>query len=276
MKHFSRTPLSLVLDTRRISDRAFRVAALLAYYQGTNGECWPRVATLARELDWNERTVQRAISELVKSGALVVLEDVPGKARKYRLGESSDTPVTGDSDVAGDSGVARTSDRSVTTGPTDLSLSGDNSVAHPVTDLSTQKEDDQGRRSRKTISEEGPALARVLPIAARRAAQTDDEVVRDIAREAFVGERLSPPDGLEQLTLGRWVRRQAELDKRELADVAAELLTRFLAHPRARSQGYPLAYLAKNPLEYWGATRGQSVGTFKPTPADVLAELGER
>lgn len=155
--------------------------------------------------------------------------------------------------------------------------------ANPQNELTSRKDENHDRRGEEKREEKeesrgeeiGRSLARVLPIASRKAEQTDDDVVRDAALEALKREELASPDDIDQLRLGGWCRRQADIAKRELADVAEDLLAGFVANERARKQGYPLAFLQKNPLEYW-TPRARSVGSFRATSPDVLAEMGER
>jgi len=60
-----------VMRSPSISANAKALYALLATYADEDGACWPSNATLMKNMDWSESTVQRTLRELQDKGALI-------------------------------------------------------------------------------------------------------------------------------------------------------------------------------------------------------------
>lgn len=75
---------------------ALRVAINIGRRQGSNPDAWPTVATIAKDVgDVDERTVRRAIAQLVARGHLEVEKagkDTKGRGDRYRLRASTGQP----------------------------------------------------------------------------------------------------------------------------------------------------------------------------------------
>lgn len=56
-----------------VSHRAISVYLYLAERANEDGECWPALPTIAKELKLSEATVRRAIKDLKKIGAVVTM-----------------------------------------------------------------------------------------------------------------------------------------------------------------------------------------------------------
>lgn len=76
---FARVPC-WVLETG-VSDRGIRLYALLAAFCRKKDHCWPSVPTLAGRLRCDERSVQRALAELIAIGA--VARSSMGSGRRH-------------------------------------------------------------------------------------------------------------------------------------------------------------------------------------------------
>lgn len=68
-----------------LSDAALRLYAVMAKYaDNSSGKAWPSRGTLAKDMRKSEKTVDRAIKELVQAGALRVSRRYDPETREYR------------------------------------------------------------------------------------------------------------------------------------------------------------------------------------------------
>ena len=75
---------AIVLYNKELSDGAFRLFGVLCDYDGSNGECYPSVATLAADLGKSESQICRLIKELVKEELVTITEEA-GRSNHYNL-----------------------------------------------------------------------------------------------------------------------------------------------------------------------------------------------
>jgi len=74
-----------LLASRLVSNGAKLLWARLARYAGTNGQCFPLLSTLAADLGFSERQVQRYLAELVSSGFLRARQRGYNKSNVYEF-----------------------------------------------------------------------------------------------------------------------------------------------------------------------------------------------
>lgn len=73
------------LYRRELSHRAKSVYIYLADRANKEGECWPAIPTIARELDLSQSTVRRALQDLRKAGLLETEQRYRAKGGKSSL-----------------------------------------------------------------------------------------------------------------------------------------------------------------------------------------------
>lgn len=95
-----------------------------------------------------------------------------------------------------------------------------------------------------------------------RAVVSRSELISELASgivEAYDGEGLPAPRQARQLTwpgwhdLAAWIEDQAAREGADAVQVAQCLVGRFLGSRSAKAKGYPIAFLAANPSEFWRA-----------------------
>ena len=74
-----------LLASRLVSNGAKLLWARLARYAGTNGQCFPLLSTLAADLGFSERQVQRYLAELVSGGFLRAHQRGYNKSNVYEF-----------------------------------------------------------------------------------------------------------------------------------------------------------------------------------------------
>lgn len=85
------------LDRIYKSELPHRAVAVYLYLRGRankEGQCWPSLHTVARDLKLSVRTVQRGIADLKQAGYLGTEQPVPAK-RRQRLAAVYDEEMSG-------------------------------------------------------------------------------------------------------------------------------------------------------------------------------------
>lgn len=144
------------------------------------------------------------------------------------------------------------STNAVTDGVTNVVTDG---VSHAGESTSTSRVAVDGAHPvpSRPIQREGASAPRSRP-----SADFISTLIAGVA-EAFESEGVAAPKQTRSLTwagwhhIAAWCEQQARIDGREPVAVAQTLVGRFLAVESRKRRGYPLPYLAENPIEYWSA-----------------------
>lgn len=289
-----------------LSNRAFRLFIVLNSYANKQGTCWPLRSTLADDLGWSERNVDRARIELEDAGLLKVSHR-PKTSNLWHL-------TRGDRYVApgplGETDWSPQGDQSVAPDQTDWSPVGDRYVApgetnrsHRRTPLKKTSEEDQAKSTIDNAASETEGAAvggqtspppsatdegRAESVDAPRNFEPDDLAAKIVADQDADLASLAATADLDDATL---VERIATWDRSNLD------------HPRslaasARASGLPLPTKLRAQIRRWLADHGvhatpeteaaerraeaQAQAAAPPTPeeaqarADVLALLTAR
>jgi hypothetical protein len=141
--------MARVLHHSRAVGTAKVVLLGIANHVGRDRDAWPTVATLSRYANVDPRTVQRALTQLCRSGDLVRLQQQGGtddladhqRPNRYRLGPATDCPANCD-------GTTNHRQRALPRAPADLwtdrvtpTSPGDVNAAGEVTSASPEGDD---------------------------------------------------------------------------------------------------------------------------------------
>lgn len=114
--HFTMVPLSVLFSD--LSAQAVRLYAVLDHHSGRKASAWPSRATLAEEMACTEKTVDRAVRDLVDHGLLVVERQAGVRGvNRYRLqmrARKQPSTTSGKSPLAVDKNATLTSGKNDT------------------------------------------------------------------------------------------------------------------------------------------------------------------
>lgn len=104
---------------------------------------------------------------------------------------------------------------------------------------------------------ENPAAVTSSALGGTRTLVAFGDEIRAGTASAFAAEQLPAPHETRDLTwkgwakTARWAREKARLEGADESAIAAQLVRGFMGSNRARKAGFPVAFLAQNPLEFW-------------------------